>query len=1778
MSAGRHRRQRRSSPREFQPRLELLEHRELLAVNVFVVESVEDDLLSQTLRWAIDQANGTANDVAGPDEIRFNIAGSGVHAISIFNSLPAVTDPVKILGYTQAGASENTADVDEASNAAIMIEILWAGSGAGVDGLVIDANDSVVSGLAIGDFSGYGIRISGDGNLVAGNHVGANAAGTTDRGNLAGGVLIDEGSGNVVGWADGATSAEALAARNVIAGNGGPGVRIVGSGEDEQVAVRTIYDDGSEDNDEPVVTLANTATDNVVRGNVIGLDATGATILANGGDGVFLDHAARNTIGGASELARNLISGNGGAGVRIQGSGGTVVDNETFSDLDPENAGDVVLVSTETITNAAIGNVVAGNYVGLDRTGLAAGFGNTSHGVSLASASFTTIGGASAGERNVVAENGGHGVSIVAEGRNNARNNTVSANYVGVNAAGGGVGFGNGGSGVYLAGGAFQNVVGGDSDDARNVISGNGEQGVHVKGTSSLHERTTLPGTTTTLDRDVLTSSNDGSGRLKLTLDGGHGLRKGVRINLFGHSNAGYNYDESAGGPVLTVVDVSGDDVVTDAPFATGGTGGTWTLFQEYQTLHPIQKPGEGYFGAAWLSDLYDEVDGKIRFSLEIPTYALAANGDVTLTTISSSVDVERDEDSLESEAMRQMLRTRMNIVSGNYVGTDASGEADLGNADNGVLVSDGAEFTVVGAYILADPDGGDGGEGSQVVAKGNLVSGNGDDGVEVRGVGSYTWLARNIFQEIHEGMFRILDPDTVLTIVAGNFVGTDKDGEEAIANEGDGLHATNAARGALVGVPAANTATDLDEDELRPARNVFSGNLGDGVRLDGDFLTLFEVGGNFIGTDKDGETDLGNAGSGVVMEDGATASFIGADDGVGPALVLGASGFRMGPSQASNLIAGNDKHGVVLRNTGRPLQFLDENASGSDNPAVFGNLIGVNYQGEVISNGAASDPDSGDGVLIENSSRVTVGVGVLQTINVISGNLRHGIHVTGAESTLNVVAQNLVGGDPRSLPTELGGENDLEAVPLGNGGAGILVAGGAHDNRFFDVKDRSRFRQVAVLAFKAGLTSFTNHEVLKSQYDDVLLFGEGPIVVVDENGDPILNPYDLDLDDRLDEVEKSELFASDLTVRVLRNYVQANAGGGIVVDGVGTDRNLFSSSFVGTDGSGTSSFDENGARLFGNQQRGVEIRDGASDNVVGYNPLRQLRLVAVVTTNEDLSDRPPIAVDFTRDQTLDLTHNVVSGNAAGGVYVHGEGTSGTIVGGNAIGSNREGTAALGNFGPGVEVADGAENTVVGVDFRDEDPVFQRINLVAGNAGPGILLRDVHADLGIETGHVVAFNYVGMSADETALPNLGDGVRLENVSGALVLRNTIVGNGAPEDTEADGIHVTNGSDLNLLAANFIGITENDVAIGNAGYGVRIDGGSTGTLVGVFNDDSSLRNVVSNNAQGGVAVLGGGVLGATNFAVIAGNYIGTSVDGTSAQGNGGAGVLVDGATTVAIGTNLDEGEAVQGNLIAFNAGPGVHVRNVSAAEPTIGVAGNTIDQNDGAGVLVEDSSHVWVGGVVPVSRNQITRNGEDGVRIEGEDSHDVKVVNNWIGTDDEGADLGNAGDGVRIDGASDNQVGGVTPGWGNVIAFNDGAGVSIQNAARDAVFSNLFHDNGLLGIDLGDDGRTTNDVGDGDSGANNLQNFPVLVFNRFDGGRLYVDVTVDSPSSGYPIVVEFYLADSSTGGEGKVFLLAVNYSGGTVTVDLGAISSGAYVVATATDKDDNTSEFSDVLSV
>jgi hypothetical protein len=192
-----------------------------------------------------------------------------------------------------------------------------------------------------------------------------------------------------------------------------------------------------------------------------------------------------------------------------------------------------------------------------------------------------------------------------------------------------------------------------------------------------------------------------------------------------------------------------------------------------------------------------------------------------------------------------------------------------------------------------------------------------------------------------------------------------------------------------------------------------------------------------------------------------------------------------------------------------------------------------------------------------------------------------------------------------------------------------------------------------------------------------------------------------------------------------------------------------------------------------------------------------------------------------------------------------------------------------------------------------------------------------------------------------------------------------------------------------------------------------------------------------------------------------------------------------------------------------------------------------------------------------------------------------VTGNFIGLDTEGLTARtNANAGIVLTSAFGNRVGGVNPEGRNLIAFNRASGVYVASGTDNAIRGNSVFANAGLGIDLGNVGVAFNDPGDNDSGANTMQNHPVLTGATNAGGVTMVTSLLNSRAvTSYTI--DFYSSascDGSGNGEGQSCLGAttVMTDGGgkaSFSTAFAGIPAGWVMTATTTDAAGNTSEFS-----
>lgn len=298
----------------------------------------------------------------------------------------------------------------------------------------------------------------------------------------------------------------------------------------------------------------------------------------------------------------------------------------------------------------------------------------------------------------------------------------------------------------------------------------------------------------------------------------------------------------------------------------------------------------------------------------------------------------------------------------------------------------------------------------------------------------------------------------------------------------------------------------------------------------------------------------------------------------------------------------------------------------------------------------------------------------------------------------------------------------------------------------------------------------------------------------------------------------------------------------------------------------------------------------------------------------------------------------------------------------------------------------------------------------------------------------------------------------------------------------------------------------------------------------------------------------------------GSLAGTNIDGLllSSPSNTVRGLVLNGfAIGIHIATN--GGNIIQGNVIGSD------------------IAGTTAVPN-GQGILIQ-SDHNLIGGPAPAAANLIGGNAGNGIVIQSAQAHHNVVQGNFIGSSwDPYSALPNGHNGVLLmDGAWSNTIGD-----GNRVAYNGAAGIVLTPLAGtgNLVTGNSIEGNGGPGIDLGDDGPSPGDSGDGDDGPNLTQNFPVLSDAVSENGMTTISGYLNSiPSRTYRI--EFFLNSSTNASgysEGQLFIGFYNQYvhsdgfGDFIASLPVASSAGQFITATATDPEGNTSEFSPPVSV
>lgn len=753
---------------------------------------------------------------------------------------------------------------------------------------------------------------------------------------------------------------------------------------------------------------------------------------------------------------------------------------------------------------------------------------------------------------------------------------------------------------------------------------------------------------------------------------------------------------------------------------------------------------------------------------------------------------------------------------------------------------------------------------------------------------------------------------------------------------------------------------------------------------------------------------------------------------------------------------------------------------------------------------------------------------------NIISGNDGHGVEILGDH--------NLIGGNYIGL-------NKAGALARGNGGHGIRVAGS--NNRIGEHAFSDGFPPISLIS---------DNVVAGNAEDQILIAIDGT---------------------------QTTMACTSVGTNATVSGLVAGSPQALTIHSSGNSignsacRNVFG-----------------GAVVFGDADDASTITSNNTfhDNFAGTN-----------AAGDDLGVTDALVTILNGNGNLILDNTI--GNGVFGIALAG-GTSGTGVRGNHIGTDSQGRAhpLLGGI-----ISSGVSNAIGGTQTLDAN--------IVGNVPDGVAILTSSSS----QANLVVGNWVGTSPDGTPLP-VAVGIESggsDTVIGLLGAGNVI---GHVEDY---GIRLNALSSGAQVIGNWVGVSPDGDALGDqTGEGIRIDGDDhdigQGNVVGHFhtgilvNADGNriFDNYIGTDSSGEAypnGSFGIRITGDTNS--VSGNWIGNSARGIRVNSSAEV-ASIFGNWVGVTPTGLDIGNSVYGvrntgmltflgadvisspvsmapNVIGFN-GVGVSAGGWEAIWGNyIGVTSDNLRVgNSGAGILVE--SDTLNTGISDQSTddyiNWIGENGGHGIEIHGNDTF---IGQNVIGVLPNGLGAGNGGDGIFIgSGVSATLIRGQTNAPANnlFIANNDGRGIAFHADAGtgNEIRRANMHRNLVKAIDLGPGGRDQ-DPGDGDTGPNNLQNFPEFQ-NEFSGfnpvtGQVEMRFRVDShPSnSAYPITVDVYRVISTNTPQGRTWLESITYEQADAQTFINASFTPALVLeedewfaAVAIDSDGNASELSEMF--
>jgi len=518
-------------------------------------------------------------------------------------------------------------------------------------------------------------------------------------------------------------------------------------------------------------------------------------------------------------------------------------------------------------------NHIIGNYIGTNASASDA-LGNGSGIYISREASHTTVGGAEPWMRNIISGNYQDGVYVT-----ESEKNIIIGNFIGTDRTGtGSIPNGRDGkhSGIHLGSGSAYNVVGGEEEGQKNVISGNFRDGIHIAGSTDNLVIGNYIGT------DVTGTVNIGNGLCGL--GDGIDIRSGSKNNRIGSKETSER-NIVCGNPNMGIR-IFGEGTKTN--IVQGNFIGT--------DASGMRAFGNNNYGVY----IYEGSTSNVIGGTQTGEMNIISGNGIHGVCISGA-------------------GTDSNQVMGNFIGTDYNGAARLENEGDGVAMILGAKHSQIGPNNLIGGNGGNGILISGADTDSNYILGNwiglnitgqdtipnDDYGIRIDQGSSHNTIGgpnhedRNVISGNGYSGIRTTGDSSGYNLFQNNFLGTNSSGTSPLGNGDDGIQ--------------IGSSFNIIQD------NILSGNAGCGIVIQ-EYSEGNRLYSNKIGVQVDCLSELPNTESGIRFDYLACSVC----DTIGPNNIIWYNrgyGIELRDSTSSrititqNSIAFNDSSAIKLKN-----------------------------------------------------------------------------------------------------------------------------------------------------------------------------------------------------------------------------------------------------------------------------------------------------------------------------------------------------------------------------------------------------------------------------------------------------------------------------------------------------------------------------------------------------------------------------------------------------------------------------------------------------------------------------------------------------------------------------------------------------------------------------------------------------------------------------------------------------------------------------------------------